>query len=181
MQGFVHEVSVTVAFCVCERWHVTGDSWQVTCDRWQLKGEKWQVICDRLQVIVDRWHVTGDRWHMTGDTWHVTYDTWHVTCDTWSGVNNLSKFPLPSSYGLGGKVFWRLDTHCVESENTFVLGFKNINDFLFHNHMSFSKDPFKRERNLLFLDIICPLETLRPDQPLTKCCICLDIYILAFF
>ena len=46
--------------------------------------------------------------------------------------------------------------------------------------MSFSKDPFKRERNLLFLDIICPLETLRPDQPLTKYLICSSFQSLHF-
>ena len=47
--------------------------------------------------------------NVTCDTWHVTCDTWHVTCDMWHvvGVNNLSKFQLPSSYGLGWKVIWR--------------------------------------------------------------------------
>ena len=32
---------------------------------------------------------------------------WHVTHDKWGEVNLLSKFELPSSYGLGVKVFWR--------------------------------------------------------------------------
>ena len=49
----------------------------------------------------DTWHVTPDTWHVTPDTWHVTRDMWHVTYDTWWGVNILSKFQLPSSYGLG--------------------------------------------------------------------------------
>ena len=43
---------------------------------------------------------------MTPDTRHVTCDTWHVTHDTW-GVNILSKFQLPSSYGLWFMIFWR--------------------------------------------------------------------------
>ena len=46
-------------------------------------------------------------WHLTPDTWHLTRDTWHLTCDTWWGVNILSKFQLPSSFGLGGKGIWR--------------------------------------------------------------------------
>ena len=37
----------------------------------------------------------------------MTPDTWHLTCDTWWGVNILSKFQLPSSFGLGGEVIWR--------------------------------------------------------------------------
>ena len=40
--------------------------------------------------------MTSDKWHMTHDTWHVTRDMWHLV-----GVNILSKFKLPSSYGLG--------------------------------------------------------------------------------
>ena len=39
---------------------------------------------------------------MTPDTWHMTHDMWHML-----GVNILSKFQLPSSYGLGLTVFWR--------------------------------------------------------------------------
>ena len=46
--------------------------------------------------------MTHDMWHMTRDTWHG-----HMTCDTWWGVNILSKFQLPSSYGLGKTVFWK--------------------------------------------------------------------------
>ena len=59
------------------------------------------------------WHVTRDMWHVTRDTWHVTRDTWnvtwHVTHDMWHvwGVNILSKFQLPSSYGLWFIILWR--------------------------------------------------------------------------
>ena len=48
-----------------------------------------------------------DMWHVKCDTWYVTRDTWHITHDRWREVNPLSKFNLPSSYGLGVKVFWR--------------------------------------------------------------------------
>ena len=41
------------------------------------------------------------------DKWSETPDTWHMTCDTWWGVIMLSKFQLPSSYGLGVMMFWR--------------------------------------------------------------------------
>ena len=44
-----------------------------------------------------------EKWHIKCLTWHVTHDTWHVTCERWEQVNLLSKFQLPSSYGLGGK------------------------------------------------------------------------------
>ena len=37
---------------------------------------------------------------LTCDIWHVTRDKWHVTCDTWREVNIISKFQVPSSYGL---------------------------------------------------------------------------------
>ena len=40
--------------------------------------------------------------------WHVTCDTWHVTYDMLLGVNNLSKFQLPSSSGLWFMILWRL-------------------------------------------------------------------------
>ena len=39
--------------------------------------------------------------------WHETRDMWHMTCDRWGEVKLLSKCQLPSSYGLGVKVFWR--------------------------------------------------------------------------
>ena len=39
--------------------------------------------------------------------WHVTCDTWHfVTRDMFGGVNILSKFQLPSSYGLWFMISW---------------------------------------------------------------------------
>ena len=55
----------------------------------------------------------SDMWHMTCDTWHVTHDMWHLTHDMWHvgggpGVNILSNFQLPSSYGLWFMIFWRL-------------------------------------------------------------------------
>ena len=55
----------------------------------------------------DTGNLTPDTWHLPPDTWHLTPDTWHLTCDTWWGVNILSKFQLPSSFDLGGKVIWR--------------------------------------------------------------------------
>ena len=45
--------------------------------------------------------MTPDTWHMTPDTLHLTPDKWHLKCDMWWGVNILSKFQLPKSYGLG--------------------------------------------------------------------------------
>ena len=41
-------------------------------------------------------------WRVTCDTSYVTPEMWHMV-----GVNILSKFQLPSSFGLGGKVIWR--------------------------------------------------------------------------
>ena len=51
----------------------------------------------------DIWPMTCNTWHMTHDTWHVTPDTWHVTGDIWEEGNLLSKFQLPSFYGLGAR------------------------------------------------------------------------------
>ena len=48
--------------------------------------------------------MTRDMWHVTRDMWHVTHDMWHLTRDRNGEVNLLSKFQLPSSYGLGMKV-----------------------------------------------------------------------------
>ena len=45
--------------------------------------------------------------HVTHDMYHVTCDTWPVTCDMLWGVNNLSKFQLPSSYCLWFMILWR--------------------------------------------------------------------------
>ena len=33
--------------------------------------------------------------------WYVTHDTWHITHYKYGVVNILSKFKVPSSYGLG--------------------------------------------------------------------------------
>ena len=57
-------------------------------------------------MACDMWHVTHDMWHVTHDMWHVTCDTWPVTCDMLWGVNILSKFQLPSSYGLWFMILW---------------------------------------------------------------------------
>ena len=70
----------------------------------------------KKNVTCDTCHGTCDTWHVTCDMWHMTLATWHVTCDKLWGVNILSKFQLPSSYGLwfmiscrlGGKG-WRTD------------------------------------------------------------------------
>ena len=35
-------------------------------------------------------------------------DMWHMICDMGWVVNIISKFHLPSSYGLGAMMFWRL-------------------------------------------------------------------------
>ena len=53
------------------------------------------------------WHLTFDMWHVTCNTWHVTHDMWHMTRDMFGGVNILSKFQLPSSYGLWFMILWR--------------------------------------------------------------------------
>ena len=39
----------------------------------------------------------------------MTHDTWHLTCDMWWDMNILSKYQLPSSYGLGVMLFWRFE------------------------------------------------------------------------
>ena len=36
-----------------------------------------------------------------------TGEMWHMTHSRWGKVNLVSQFQLPSSYGLGVKVFWR--------------------------------------------------------------------------
>ena len=45
-------------------------------------------------------------WQVTYDMWQVTHDMWHMTHDTYCGMNILSKFQLPSSFGFGLTVFW---------------------------------------------------------------------------
>ena len=51
--------------------------------------------------------MTCDTWHVSCDTWHVTHDTWHMACDMLWGVNILTKFQLPSFYGLWFIISWR--------------------------------------------------------------------------
>ena len=57
--------------------------------------------------MFDVGHVTCDFWHVTRDMWHMTYNTRHQTHHTCWQVNILSKFHIPSLYGLGVKGFWR--------------------------------------------------------------------------
>ena len=47
------------------------------------------------------WNTVCDTCHVTCDTWLVTRDTWRVTGARSEEVNLLSKFQLPSYYGLG--------------------------------------------------------------------------------
>ena len=56
----------------------------------------------------DMGHTTCDAWHLTHDRWHMTCDIWHMTCDMLWGVNILSKFQLPSCYGLWFIISWTL-------------------------------------------------------------------------
>ena len=49
-------------------------------------------------------------WHLTLDTWHVTRDKWHLLRYAQGVMNIVSKFQVPSSYGLGVKVSWRFWT-----------------------------------------------------------------------
>ena len=44
---------------------------------------------------------------VTGEMWRMTRDTCQLTCDMRWEVNILSKFQLPTYYGLGVKPFWR--------------------------------------------------------------------------
>ena len=58
-------------------------------------------------MTCDMWHMKCDMWHMTCDMWHMKCDMWHMTCDMWyiMGVHILSKFQLPSFYGLWLMIF----------------------------------------------------------------------------
>ena len=55
----------------------------------------------------DIWHVICDKWHVTNDTRNMTRDMWYLTHDMWGEVNLLSKYQLPSTCGVGVKVFLR--------------------------------------------------------------------------
>ena len=46
-------------------------------------------------------------WLVIFDMWHIKCDMWHMTHHRWREVNLLSKFQLPSSYGLEVKAFLR--------------------------------------------------------------------------
>ena len=54
--------------------------------------------------------MTPDMWHLTPESWHMTCDLWHVSRDTQGVMNIVSKFQVPSFFGLGVKVSWRLWT-----------------------------------------------------------------------
>ena len=96
-----------------DTWHLTPDTWHVIPDTWHQTRDTWHVTPDMWHLTHDTWHVTPDTWHLTGATWHLTRDTWHLTCDTWWGVKILSKFQLPSSYGLGLTVPWIYKTKVI--------------------------------------------------------------------
>ena len=67
------------------------------------------------------WHVTRDMWHVTRDMWLITRDMWHMTHDKYGRINILSKFQLPSSSGLGMRVFRRyFDYRMSQSMNEWV-------------------------------------------------------------
>ena len=99
-------------------WHMTHDTWHVTGDKWEEVNLLSKFLLLSSYGLgapeLDMWHLKCNTWHLTPDTWHLTPDTWHLTPDIWhvSGypqgvVNIVSKFQLPSSYGLGVKEFWR--------------------------------------------------------------------------
>ena len=86
--------------------HTTFDMWHVTCDRWH-------VTCGTLYVPDDTWQVTGERrWtfshNFSSSGLGVRDDIWHLTPDTQGWWTFVSNFHVPSSYGLGVKVFRRL-------------------------------------------------------------------------
>ena len=59
------------------------------------------------------WHLTCDTLHLTPDTWHVTFDILHVSLDTQGVMNIMSKLHVPSSYGLGVKVSWKIFSQII--------------------------------------------------------------------
>ena len=83
-----------------------------------------------IRKNIKKIHMTSDIWNMTSDTWHVTYNRWHMTCDTWKvgEVDLLSKFQLPSFYGLGVKVFWRYvhKGSLTDWLNSFIMNDKGV-------------------------------------------------------
>ena len=57
-------------------------------------------------MICETWHVTPDTSHKTQDMCHVQNDIWYVSRDTQWVVNIVSTFQVPSSNGLGVRIFW---------------------------------------------------------------------------
>ena len=81
----------------CTRWHRTTDKQTEMATLWLNRRSG----ADSVKINTKKWkklHMTLNMWHMTCDEWHVTKDTWYVTYD---------KFQVSSSYGFGGKVYWR--------------------------------------------------------------------------
>ena len=99
-------------------WCMTLDMLYRMCDMWQIEGGEHELKISGPKLWhfgSDMWHMTPDMWHLTGDTWQLTPDRWHQTCDMWHLIcdmqhivrgNILSKFQLPSFYGLGVMMFW---------------------------------------------------------------------------
>ena len=85
------------------------------------------------------WHLTCDTLELKPNTWHLTYDLWHIVVVGGGGVSILSKFQLPSSFGLSVVMFWRFG------------GERSVNQSMHitpHNHIS--KSP-KEEEKILYV------------------------------
>ena len=67
-------------------------------------------MTDPLETSINSMFEEEEKIYLTHDMWHVTHDIWPVTHDRWEEGNLLSKFHLPSSNGLGVKV-WRRYFH----------------------------------------------------------------------
>ena len=74
---------------------------------------------------------------VTCDMWHVTGYTGHMTCDMFWGVNILSKFQLPSSYGLWFMVSWRLGGKADGLTNWPGPGFTGSVKYALHTYLNF--------------------------------------------
>ena len=64
---------------------------------------------DQLPHLVykEEEQILSDMWQVTHYSWHIKCDMWHMTHNRCGEVPRLTKFQLPSFYGLGVKVFWR--------------------------------------------------------------------------
>ena len=62
---------------------------------------------NKLHLFLKKMCDICDTWHVTCDTLHVTRYKWHKTCDLLREVNILSKFQLPSPYGLWFMFFFK--------------------------------------------------------------------------